>query len=82
LKVEKQKRAGRKRRLKGKRGRGNAAQEKNPILGLGARSGQVCLQVLENVKQKTIRPILEQNIQKGSILDEYHIYKNGDMSIR
>jgi transposase-like protein len=76
LKVQRQKRIARKRRLKGKRGRGNAAQERNPVLGLVQRNGLLRLQVVENVKQKTIQPILEGSIQKNSIIytDEYNIY--------
>src|SRR5438067_875645 len=40
------------------------------------RGGQVVLQMLENVQQKTIQPILKQTIQGGSLIftDEYDIY--------
>lgn len=69
-------RPGRRRRLKGKRGRGTLAEEKPPILGILQRGGQVVIQMLENVQQTTIKPLLEQTIQPGSLIytDEYNIY--------
>lgn len=69
-------REGRRRRLKGKRGRGTLADEKPPILGLLQRSGEVMIRMLPNVQQITIKPILMQAIQPGSRLytDEYDIY--------
>jgi len=78
LKVQKAGRAPRRRRLKGKRGRGTAADEKNPIFGLVERKGLVRLQVLDNVQQKIIEPIIKDAVQEGSILytDEYCIYNN------
>lgn len=41
--VKKSNREGRRRRLKGKRGRGTAASDKPPILGMVQRGGQVVL---------------------------------------
>lgn len=40
------------------------------------RGGQVILRLLENVQQKTIEPVIERSIAKGSLLytDEYTIY--------
>ena len=40
------------------------------------RGGQVVLRVLENVQQKTIKPIMEKFIKAGSLVntDEYDIY--------
>ena len=69
-------REGRRRRLKGKRGRGTLADEKPPILGLLQRTGEVVIRMLPNVQQVTIQPILTQVIQAGSQLytDEYDIY--------
>jgi transposase-like protein len=69
-------RAGRCRRLKGKRGRGTLADEKPPILGLLQRTGAVVIRMLPNVQQVTIKPVLMQTIQPGSLLytDEYDIY--------
>jgi transposase-like protein len=69
-------RPGRRRRLKGKRGRGTLADEKPPIPGMIQRGGEVVLQRLENVQQKTIKPLLTKTIQLGSTVftDEYDIY--------
>ena len=69
-------RQGRRRRLKGKRGRGTLQSEKPPILGMIERGGQVVIEMLENVKQITIKPLIEQTIQEGSLIytDEYNIY--------
>jgi hypothetical protein len=39
-------------RFKGQRGRGTLAQEKPPVLGILQRSGEVVIQMLENVQQK------------------------------
>jgi transposase-like protein len=69
-------RAGRRRRLKGKPGRGTLAGEKPPILGMIQRNGEVVLHMLANVQQKTIQPLFKQTIQIGSLIftDEYDIY--------
>jgi transposase-like protein len=69
-------RAGRRRRLKGKRGRGTLDGEKPPVLGMIQRGGEVAVRMLANVQQQTIQPILEQTIQAGSLIftDEYDIY--------
>jgi transposase-like protein len=69
-------RSGRRRRLKGKRGRGTLDSEKPPVLGMIQRGGEVVLHLLANVQQTTIQPILEQTIQLGSLIftDEYDIY--------
>ncbi len=74
--VAQQGRPGRRRRLKGKRGRGTLAAEKPPILGMIQRGGEVVLHMLENVQQQTIKPLLTQTIQVGSLVftDEYDIY--------
>lgn len=63
-------------RLKGKRGRGTLVAEKPPIFGMLQRGGQVVIRMLENVKQATIKPLLKQTIQPGSLIysDEYTIY--------
>jgi transposase-like protein len=73
-------REGRRRRLKGKRGRGTLADEKPPILGLLQRTGEVMIRMLPNVQQVTIKPVLTQAIQPGSLLytDEYDIYTRLD----
>lgn len=40
------------------------------------RSGEVSIQMLENVKQKTIAPIIQSVIKEGTLIytDEYNIY--------
>jgi transposase-like protein len=74
--VAQQGRAGRRRRLKGARGRGTLDAEKPPVFGMIQRGGEVVLHVLANVQQKTIQPILKATIQAGSLVftDEYNIY--------
>ncbi|MEA3642208.1 MAG: IS1595 family transposase [Lamprobacter sp.] len=69
------KRRGRRRRLKGARGRGTLAKEKPPILGLIQRSGEVVLRMLENVQQQTIEPIIRGCVSAGTRFstDEYDI---------
>ena len=66
----------RRRRLKGKRGRGTAESEKPPIFGMIQRSGECILRMLSNVQQKTIQPVIEANVAKGTLIytDEYNIY--------
>lgn len=65
-------RKGRRRRLKGKRGRGTLADEKPPVLGLIQRDGEVVIRMLPNVQQVTIKPV----VAPGSLMytDEYDIY--------
>ena len=53
---------------KGAPGRGTLEKEKPPILGLIQRGGQVVLHMLPNVQQKTIKPIIEAAVTKGSLL--------------
>lgn len=74
--VKKKNRKGRRNRLKGARGRGTLAKEKPPILGLIERGGDVVITMLENVKQKTIEPIIRSTIKNESMVftDEYDIY--------
>lgn len=68
-------RTGRRRRLKGARGRGTKATEKPPILGLIQRSGEVVIRLLDNVRQTTIAPVIRAIIVPGSQIytDEYGI---------
>ena len=76
-KVKQRNRKPRRRKLKGKRGRGTSADEKNPILGLVQRgTGLVMLKVVDNVQQKTIKPIITETVAEGSLIytDEYNIY--------
>ena len=72
----KKRRPGRRRRLKGARGRGTLDKEKPPILGLIQRSGELMLWMLENVQQQTIPPIIRCCVREGTrfYTDEYDIY--------
>ncbi|MEM6430689.1 MAG: transposase [Deinococcota bacterium] len=57
-------RSGQHRRLKGARGRGSSAQkDKPPIFGMLQRGGQVIINILNNVQQKTIQPIIQSCVQ-------------------
>lgn len=75
--VAKQDREPRRRRLKGHRGRGTSASEKPPVLGLVQRKGCLVLRVLDNVKQPTIKPVIEKYVEPGTLMytDEYNIYR-------
>jgi transposase-like protein len=59
-----------------RRGRGTWDSDRIPIFGLLCRGGQVRLFVLKNVQTKTIRPIVEQMVEKGATVytDGYSIY--------
>ena len=74
--VAKAGRKGRRRRLKGKRGRGTLAGDKPPVLGLLQRNGEVCIYMVPNVQQVTIQPIITSRVAPGSQVytDEYDIY--------
>jgi transposase-like protein len=74
--VAKKSRPGRRRRLKGAPGRGTLETEKPPVLGLIQRGGDIVLQMLDNVRQTTIQPIIEATITAGALIhtDEYAIY--------
>jgi transposase-like protein len=74
--VRRKGRPGRRRRLKGERGRGTSEKEKPPILGMIRRSGQVVIRMLADVKQVTIAPLIRRTIAKGTVVytDEYNIY--------
>lgn len=78
--VKKKGRKGRRNRLKGARGRGTAEREKPPIFGMIQRSGHAVIQMLDNVQQKTIKPIIDKVICKSSTVftDEYNIYAKLD----
>lgn len=45
-------------------------------MGLVERGGQLVIRLLSNVKQKTIKPIIEQIVKPGTLIytDEYNIY--------
>lgn len=69
-------RKARRNRLKGARGRGTLATEKPPIFGMIQRGGDVFIRMCENVKQKTIKPLINKIVEIGSQIftDEYSIY--------
>jgi transposase-like protein len=50
--------------------------DKPPVLGFIERKGQLVIRLLDNVKQKTIKPIFEQVVQKQTLVhtDKYSIY--------
>jgi len=62
--------------LKGARGRGTLEKEKPPVFGMIQRTGEVAIKMLENVKQVTIKPLIEATIAVGTLIytDEYDIY--------
>jgi transposase len=62
--------------LKGDRGRGTLEKEKPPIFGMIQRTGEVVIQMLANVQQLTIKPLIGATIALGSVVytDEYDIY--------
>jgi transposase-like protein len=75
--VVKQKgRKGRRRRLKGQGGRGTMEKERPPVFGMIERGGQVVINLLANVKQKTIESFIKETIDPGTLVytDEYSIY--------
>jgi len=51
-------------------------KEKPPVFGMLKRTGEVCIQMLANVQQKTIRPLIQSVVSPGSLIftDEYDIY--------
>ena len=69
-------RKGRRRRLQGKGGRGTLEKERPPIFGMMQRGGQVVINMLANVQQKTIEPFMKDTIVLGTLVytDEYSIY--------
>jgi transposase-like protein len=71
--VQNKGRKGRRRRLQGPCGRGTLAKERPPVLGMMQRGGQVVLNLLANVQQKTIEPFIKDTIVPGPRVytDEY-----------
>ncbi len=59
-------RKGRRRRLKGKGRRGTLKKERLPIFGMIQRGSQVVINMLANVKQKTIEPFIKNTIAPGA----------------
>ena len=69
-------RPGQRRRLKGARGHGTLETEKPPVFGIIQRNGEVVIQMLPNVQQTTIQPLIKATIQTDTLIytDEYDIY--------
>ena len=69
-------RQGRRRRLQGKAGRGTLEKERPPVFGMMQRGGQVVINLIANVKQKTIEPLIKDTIMPGTLIftDEYSMY--------
>ena len=69
-------RTGRRNRLKGQCGRGTLARERPPVFGMIPRCGPVVINMLANVKQKTIEPCIKEPIAPGTLVetDAYSIY--------
>jgi hypothetical protein len=65
--VKSKERKGRRRRLKGKEGRGTLEKERPPVFGMIERGGQVVINLLANVKQKTIEPLIKGTIDLGCL---------------
>ena len=74
--VQKAGRSGRRNRLKAKRGRGTLESEKPPVFGMIQRTGQLIIEMLPNVQMKTIQPLIQEQVQAGTLIftDEYNIY--------
>ena len=62
--------------MAGAPGRGTLEKDKPPILGLIQRGGQVVMQMLANVQQKTIQPIITAAVAAGALIHtgEYDIH--------
>ena len=62
-------RAPRRRRLPGAPGRGTLETEKPPLFGMIERGGEVRIVMLENVQQQTLRPLIEETIKPGTVVN-------------
>ena len=71
--VQNKGRKGRRNRLKGKCGRGTLDKERPPVFGMIQRGGQIVINMIANVKQKTIEPFIKATIAPGTLVytDEY-----------
>ena len=69
-------RQGRRNRLKGACGRGTLEKEKPPVFGMIQRCGEVVIEMLANVRQTTIEPLIKTTVLPGTVIytDEYSIY--------
>lgn len=62
--------------MRGARGRGTLEKEKPPVFGMIQRCGLVIIQMLANVQQQTIAPLIKASVMPGTLVytDEYAIY--------
>lgn len=62
--------------MRGVPGRGTLDKERPPIFGMVERGGALVLQMLANVRQATIQPLIRATIAPSSLIntDEYNIY--------
>lgn len=69
-------RHGRRRQLHGPCGRGTLEKDRPPVFGMIQRGGQVVINLIANVQQKTIEPFIKNTIVAGTLVytDEYSIY--------
>jgi transposase-like protein len=69
-------RRGRRRNLRGQRGRCTLEGERPPVLGLLRCNGEVVIQMVLNVQHVTIKPLITQTIAPEGLIytDEYEIY--------
>lgn len=60
-----------------KESQGRSVKDKTPVLGL-INNGKVTTEVVANTKAKTLRPIIEQMVEKGAIVitDEWKAYNS------
>ena len=56
---------------------GRSAKDKTPVLGILSRESEVVVKVVEDVSSATIKPIMVDNVKKGSNIhtDEWNAYK-------
>jgi len=76
--VSRLERHGRRRRLKGARGRSTLLREKPPIFGMQQRGGDVIIRMLADVKRTSIQPLIERFVERCSTVytDEFEVYSN------
>ncbi len=72
--VQKKGREGRRNCLKGERGRGTLEKEKPPVFGMVQRCGEVVIQMLENVRQATIKPLVKATISPGTLIYTFFVF--------
>jgi transposase len=61
---------------KGKIVRGRGAEKKTAVFGIAQRNGKLEARTVKNVRRKTIMPLVDANIQKGTQIytDEFKVY--------